>query len=130
MLLMSEGLADRVILDHEEDMIDDQVQESKDTSDLLSEQKAIVQFNINNEIVRCPVKKMTLSSDSISTTFVAVPSLALRLRENAPVRCILSCGSYQLDFDLRTFDATWDNMEGKQLCTIISKIEQQARSSV
>jgi hypothetical protein len=130
MLLMSEGLADRVILDHEEDERAEKDQENSDMPDQLNEQKAIIQFNIGNEIVRCPVKKMTLSNDSISTTFVAVPSLPLRLRENAPVRCILSCGSYLLDFDLHTFDATWDNMEGKQLCTIISKIEQQARSSV
>lgn len=129
MLLMSESLANRVNLDQEEDEIDEKDQAIKDESTQLSEQKAIVQFNIGNEVIRCPVKKMTLSADSITTTFVAVPSLPLRLRENAPVRCILACGSYLLDFDLRSFDATWDNMEGKQLCTIISKIEQHARSS-
>lgn len=127
---MSEGLADRVILEHEEDDYVEKDQENSAMPDQLNEQKAIIQFNVGNEIVRCPVKKMTLSNDSISTTFVAVPSLPLRLRENAPVRCILSCGSYLLDFDLQTFDATWDNIEGKQLCTIINKIEQQARSSL
>lgn len=130
MILMSEGLADRVILEHEEDDYVEKDQENSAMPDQLNEQKAIIQFNVGNEIVRCPVKKMTLSNDSISTTFVAVPSLPLRLRENAPVRCILSCGSYLLDFDLQTFDATWDNIEGKQLCTIINKIEQQARSSL
>lgn len=129
MLLMSEGLADRIILDQDEDVHDAKDQENIDVPDQLREQKAVIQFNIGSEIVRCPVKKMTLSNNSISTTFVAVPSLPLRLRESAPVRCILTCGSYLLDFDLRTFDATWDNMEGKQLCTIISKIEQHSRSS-
>lgn len=130
MILMSEGLADRVILDHiEEDSADSNQQSSTSDNLQLDEQKANVQFSVGNEIIRCAVKKLTLSTDSIVITFVSVPSLPLRLRENIPVRCILRCGSHVLDFDLQSFDVTWDNMEGKQLCTIISKIEQHARSS-
>ena len=130
MILMSESLTDRVILEHdEEDNVSGNEQISEGDNLHLNEQKATVQFSIGNEIIRCAVKKMTLSTDNITITFVAVPSLPLRLRENVPVRCILSCGSHVLDFDLQSFDVTWDNMEGKQLCTIISKIEQHARSS-
>lgn len=130
MILMSESLTDRVILEHIEEEASGSIQQDSEVDNLhLNEQKAAVQFAIGNEIVRCAVKKMTLSTDSISITFVTVPSLPLRLRENVPVRCILSCGTHVLDFDLQSFDATWDNMEGKQLCTIISKIEQHARSS-
>jgi len=128
MILMSEGLADRVILEHEEDDVET-TQSADEQMPHLQDQKAQVQFIIDNDVISCAVRKMTLSADSISITFVSVPSLPLRLRESAPVRCILSCGKHILDFDLRIFDATWDNMEGKQLCTIISKIEQHARSS-
>lgn len=128
MILMSESLTDRVILEHEEDGADTAAPDISQLSD-LHDQKAHVQFSIGNDVIDCAVRKMTLSADSISITFVSVPSLPLRLRECAPVRCILSCGKHILDFDLRIFDATWDNMEGKQLCTIISKIEQHARSS-
>ncbi len=129
MILMSESLTDRVILEHVESEIDDQIQDIDDHNPHLSDQSASVQFEIDDEIVRCAVKKMSLSSDAICITFVSVPSLPLRLRASVPVRCILACGSHILDFDLRSFETTWDNMEGKQLCTIISKIEQHARSS-
>jgi hypothetical protein len=128
MLLMSEGLADRIILSNS-DLEEDDAEASKDSVSELKDQKAVIQFTIGTEVIRCTLKKMILSTDSISTTFSTVPSLPMRLRENVPVRCTLICGSHLLDFDLNTFQVEWDNVEGKQLCTIINKIEQHARSS-
>ena len=128
MLLMSEGLADRIIFSHDgEDEIEKL--ESEVTDPVKHDQNAIIQFVIDAEVVRCIVKKMILTTDSFSATFVAVPSLPLRLKAQTPVHCTLTCGGHLLDFDLRNFYAEWDNTEGKQLCTIISKIEQQLRSS-
>lgn len=128
MLLMSEGLADRIILSHDSE---DELEKVEGDNDLLTkrDQGAVIQFGIGNEVIRCAVKKMMLTTDSFSATFVAVPSLPLRLRAQPNIRCTLHCGSHMLDFDLRDFHAEWDNMEGKQLCTIISKIEQHSRSS-
>ena len=128
MLLMSEGLADRIILSHE---VDDELEKVEGDNNLLTkrDQAAIIQFGIGSEVIRCAVKKMLLTTDRFSATFVAVPSLPIRLRSEPTIRCTLLCGSHMLDFDLRDFHAEWDNMEGKQLCTIISKIEQHSRSS-
>lgn len=126
MLLMSEGLADRLVLSQIED---EAASGAQDDNVIVQEQKAVVQFVIGSEVIRCTVKRMLFATDVFSATFSAVPSLPLRLRESAPVRCTLLCGSHILDFDLRSFDVEWDNTEGKQLCTIISKIEQQSRSS-
>ncbi len=126
MLLMSEGLADRLVLSQ----IDDEaVADEQDDNVIVQEQKAVVQFVLGTEVIRCAVKRMLFATDIFSATFTTVPSLPLRLRDNAPIRCTLSCGSYMLDFDLKAFDIEWDNTEGKQLCTIISKIEQQSRST-
>lgn len=126
MLLMSEGLADRLVLSQIED---EAVADEQDDNVIVQEQKAVVQFVLGAEVIRCTVKRLLFATDIFSATFTTVPSLPLRLRDNAPIRCILSCGSYMLDFDLKSFDIEWDNTEGKQLCTIISKIEQQSRSS-
>ena len=128
MILMSESLTDRIDLEQDEDAVE-ATQPADERLPQLQDQKAYVQFCISGEVISCSVRKMSLASDRVSITFVSVPSLPLRLREHAPVSCILSCGTHVLDFDLHSFEATWDNMEGKQLCTIISKIEQHARSS-
>lgn len=127
MLLMSEGLAERIVLSHNE--LEEDELETSDPTPEIQDQKAIIQFTIGSEVIRCTLKKMVIATDSIGATFTAVPSLPMRLREHTPVRCTMICGSHLIDFDLKQFQAEWDNTEGKQLCTIITKIEQQARSS-
>ncbi len=112
MILMSDDLTDRIIIEHDEEQ----------TSDPST---ASVTFYHGADVIgSCPIRRMQFSADCISFTFACVPSLAVTLGTKADVRCILTAGQHMLDYDLRNPDVTWDSREGKQDCTIISKIDK------
>lgn len=112
MILMSDDLTDRIIIEHDEEQ----------TADPST---ASVTFYLAEDVIgTCTVKRMQISADCISFTFACVPALAVSLGSKAGVRCTLTAGHHMLDYDLHNPDVTWDSREGKQDCTIISKIDK------
>lgn len=112
MILMSDDLTDRIIIEHDETQ----------TSDPNT---ASVTFYMGDSTLgTCVVRKMSFTVDSISFTFSCVPSLAVTIGTASNVRCVLTTGPHLLDYDLHDPDVNWDGREGKQDCTIISKIDK------
>lgn len=119
MLLMSDDLTDRIVLSH-----DDEERPTTDTS------SSDATFHINGSQVTASLKRLTLSADEITLTFTSVPAFPIMLhQQTGSVKCIITAGHYMLDFDLKNYTVAWDNTEGKQLCTIVNRLEQHARSS-
>ena len=112
MILMSDDLTDRIIIEHDEEQTTDP-------------NTASVTFYLSGDAIgTCVVRRMQFSADCISFTFACVPSLAVTLGTKTDVRCILTAGHHMLDYDLHSPEVTWDSREGKQDCTIISKIDK------
>ena len=112
MILMSDDLTDRIIIEHDEE-------QSTDPN------TASITFYLGNDLLgTCAVRKMMFTVDSITFTFACVPSLAVTLGISTGVRCVLASGPHLLDYDLRDPVVKWDSGEGKQDCTIISKIDK------
>jgi hypothetical protein len=109
---MSDELTDRIILEHEQD----------EKSGASSASAAFFQDAVM--IGEAPVKKMVFTPQMIAFTFTCVPSLAVMLATTEDVRCVLQAGHHLLDYNLRDTEVVWDNGEGKQDCTIISKIDK------
>ena len=112
MILMSDDLSDRIIIEHDEEQ----------TTDLNT--ASVTFYSDDVSLGTCIVKRMLFSVDSISFTFTCVPSLAVTLGTASNVRCILIAGPHLIDYDLNKPEVTWDSREGKQDCTIISKIDK------
>jgi hypothetical protein len=120
MLLMSDDLSDRIVLTHDEE----------DDGQVTTVTTADVTFYLDGSHISIPLKKMCLATDEITLSFTAVPALPIMLHQNeGPVKCVVTAGHHVLDFDLKNCAVTWDNTEGKQLCTIVNRLEQHARRS-
>ena len=112
MILMSDDLSDRIILEHDEETVTDA-------------SVASVTFLVGSDVLGASaVKKMSFTTDAITFTFTCVPALAFTLATTPSVRCILEVGHHLVDYDLQDVEVTWDNGEGKQACTIITKIDK------
>lgn len=120
MLLMSDDLTDRIILAHDED----------DDGQVDTITSVDVTFHLDGSQITIPLKKMSFSTDEITLSFTAVPALPVMLHQHVgAVKCVVTAGHHTLDFDLKNCAVTWDNTEGKQLCTIVNRLEQHARRS-
>ncbi len=120
MLLMSDDLSDRIVLTHD----------SEDDGQVTTSSNASVTFHLEGSHIAIPLKKMILASDEITLSFTAVPALPIMLHQHeGAVKCVVTAGHHMLDFDLKNCAVTWDNTEGKQLCTIVNRLEQHARRS-
>ena len=119
MLLMSDDLTDRIVLTH-----DDEERPTTDTS------STDATFHIDGSQVTASLKRLTLSADEITLSFTSVPAFPIMLhQQKGTAKCVITAGHYMLDFDLKNYTVAWDNTEGKQLCTIVNRLEQHARSS-
>jgi hypothetical protein len=117
MVLMSDNLTDRIILEHNED-----VATSPDVA------RAEVVFQLDDTKLTCNLTKFIITPEYIEFSFIAVPSIPMQVYTSSrPVKCTITSGVYMIDFDLKKRSIVWDNVEGKQFCTIVSMIEQQAR---
>ena len=120
MLLMSDDLTDRIVLGHDEE----------DGGQVTAITTADVTFHLDGSRITIPLKKMIFSIDEITLAFTAVSALPIMLhKQEGTVKCVISTGHHVLDFDLKNYTVAWDNTEGKQLCTIVNRLEQHARSS-
>ena len=118
MLLMSDDLTDRIVLSHDE--------ERPDTDTSTSD----VTFHLGVSQITSTLKRLSLSPDEITLSFTSVPAFPIMLHQHAgTVKCVITAGHYMLDFDLKNYTVAWDNTVGKQLCTIVNRLEQHARSS-
>jgi hypothetical protein len=97
---MSDDLTDRIILAHDED----------DDGQVDTITSVDVTFHLDGSQITIPLKKMSFS-------------------HVGAVKCVVTAGHHALDFDLKNCAVTWDNTEGKQLCTIVNRLEQHARRS-
>jgi hypothetical protein len=119
MLLMSDDLTDRIVLSHDD--------EERPTSDASTSD---VTFHLSGANITAPLKKLTLTADEITLSFTSVPAFPIMLhQQTVAVKCVIAAGHYMLDFNLKNYTVSWDNTEGKQLCTIVNRLEHHARSS-
>lgn len=109
MILMSDDLAGRL----DESIVND------DISDELT-----LQIKLDNLSYKFGVLSASICEDSISLTFKTSGSTAFDLMSRRQeVVCYLLCGSKVIDFPLTKPTVTWDNTEGKQLCTIVTILD-------
>lgn len=112
MLLMSDDLLSRVTVPQVSDL---------DTDVDAAHAEAVIVFKCIDDVITCPIKRFCISKDKIEVSFTSLPSLVLMLRDMADTTiCRLTSGGRVLEFTLQNFTVTWDDTEGKQLCTIVS----------
>jgi hypothetical protein len=113
MILMSDDLTDRIILEHDEETVTDA-------------SVATATFWLGSErLMTCPLTSFTFTGRQIRFTFPCVPSTALALATTADtIRCTLASGSHTLDYDVKPDEVTWEGVEGKQMCTIVTMIDK------
>ena len=109
MLLMSDDLAGRL----DEKIINEVIDE-----DLT------LQIVLGDESLKFGVLSVTLNDRQASLTFKTQGSLAFELMTRPQhVTCHLLCNGRARSFKLQDHTVTWDNAEGKQLCTIITSLD-------
>lgn len=111
MILMSDGLADRI----------SSVQLDEDIGD-----KIILEINAGENVLKCIAIGFTLTEQQVSITFKSSAHVPILLHKSrSSVSCTIYDGTNSIDLEMKNITIVWDDREGKHYCTICSNLDSE-----